>query len=161
MLTGGIRLPQSVHQLIEGWTGVPVPVLLTEHHTYKTVQILSQLYGRIQPDDLRKINTALGLFERHVNGKEIGNRIVTARPTRMTPMMFEFDLLERAKQNKMRIVLAEGEEERILRAADILLRREVADITLLGDAGKIGAKIGELGLELDKARIIQPDRASV
>lgn len=159
LLTGGIRLPQSVHQLIEGWTGVPVPVLLTEHHTYKTVQILSQLYGRIQPDDLRKINTALGLFERHVNGKEIGNRIVTARPTRMTPMMFEFDLLERAKQNKMRIVLAEGEEERILRAADILLRREVADITLLGDAGKIGAKIGELGLELDKARIIQPDRA--
>ena len=159
LLTGGIRLPQSVHQLIEGWTGVPVPVLLTENHTYKTVQILSQLYGRIQPDDLRKINTALGLFERYVNGKEIGNRIVTARPTRMTPMMFEFDLLERAKQNKMRIVLAEGEEERILRAADILLRREVADITLLGDAGKIGAKIGELGLELDKARIIQPDRA--
>lgn len=159
LLTGGIRLPQSVHQLIEGWTGVPVPVLLTESHTYKTVQVLSQLYGRIQPGDLRKINTALGLFERYINGKEIGNRIVTTRPTRITPMMFEFELLERAKQNKMRVVLAEGEEERILRAADILLRREVADIILLGDAGKIGTKIGELGLDLDGARIIQPDRA--
>ena len=157
LLTGGIRLPQNVHQLVEGWTGVPVPILLTANHTYKTVQMLSQLYGRIEPDNPRKINTALGLFEKHINGKELGNRIITDKPSRITPMMFEFDLIERARANKMRIVLAEGEEERILRAAEILLRRGVADIILLGNANVIGTKVADLGLDLSNARIIQPD----
>ena len=159
LLTGGIRLPQNVHLLVEGWTGVPVPILLTKNHTYKTVQMLSQLYGRIEPDNPRKINTALGLFERHINGKEVGNRIITDKPTRITPMMFEFNLIERARANKMRIVLAEGEEERILRASEILLRRGVADITLLGNADVMGKKIADLGLDLSQARIIQPNLA--
>lgn len=157
LLTGGIALSPKVQQLLEGWTGVPVPILLTGQHTYKTVETLSHLYGRIEPTDDRKINTALGLFERHVNGKEIANRISTAKPTRVTPMMFEFDLIERAKRNKMRIVLAEGEEERILQATDILLRREVAEIIILGNADNIGRRISELGLEMRNVRIIQPE----
>ncbi len=157
LLTGGLDLPRNVQLLLEGWTGVPVPVLLTADHTYKTVQMLSQLYGRIEPENLQKINTALGLFERNVNAKELAKRIVTQKPTRITPMMFEFDLIERARQNKMRIVLAEGEEERILRATDILLRRDVAEIILLGNADRIGTKIAELGLDLDGATIIQPN----
>ncbi len=157
LLTGGIDLPKNVQQLLEGWTGVPVPVLLTPDHTYKTVQMLSQLYGRIEPENLQKINTALGIFERNINTKEISKQIVTQKPTRITPMMFEFDLIERARQNKMRIVLAEGQEERILRATDILLRRHVAEIILLGNADRIGTKITALGLELDGVTIIQPD----
>lgn len=157
LLTGGLPLPPKVQQLLEGWSGVPVPVLLTSQHTYKTVESLSHLYGRIEPTDERKISTALGLFERHVNGKEIANRISTAKPTRVTPMMFEFDLIERAKRNKMRIVLAEGEEERILQATDILLRREVADIIILGNADTIGARISQLGLDMHNVRIIQPE----
>ncbi len=157
LLTGGIRLPANVHQLLEGWTGVPVPILLTNDHTYKTVSVLSQLYGRIEPDNILKINTALGIFERNVNAKEITKRLITDKPTRITPMMFEFDLIERARQAKMRIVLAEGQEERILQATDILLRRDVADIILLGNANRIGKRIAELGLDLSKARIIQPD----
>jgi len=73
--------------------------------------------------------------------------------------MFEFDLIERAKSKKMRIVLPEGEEERILRAADILRRRDVADIILLGDAGRIGQKISELGLDMDDIAILQPEHS--
>ncbi len=157
LLTGGLRLPENVQQLLEGWTGVPVPILLTEHHTYKTVQMLSALYGRIEPDNLLKISTALGLFERHVNSKEIGNRLVTDKPTRVTPMMFEFDLIEKARHNKMRIVLAEGQEERILQATDILLRRDVAEIIVLGKAENIAKKIVDLGLDLSGVRIIQPE----
>ncbi len=159
LLTGGIRLPVNVAQLLEGWTGVPVPVLLTEHHTYKTVQMLSELYGRIEPENMQKINTALGHFDRHVNSKEIGKRLITDKPTRVTPMMFEFDLIEKARQSKMRIVLAEGQEERILRATDVLLRRGVAEVILLGNADSIGKRIAELGLDLSGARIIQPNLA--
>ena len=47
----------------------------------------------------------------------------------------------KAKANKQHILLPEGEEERILRATDILLRRQIADIILLGDVDAIKAKI--------------------
>ena len=98
---------------------------------------LQEIYGLIEPTDTRKINTVLGLYDHYVNGKEISARLNMTKPGRMTPMMFELNLIERAKANKMRIVLAEGEEPRILQATDILLRREVAEIILLGNADKI------------------------
>ncbi len=157
LLTGGLRPGKNMHQLIDNWAGMPLPILLTEDHTYKTVQTLSRLYGRIEPGDQRKINTALGSFDHHVNGKEIAKRIVDSKTSRVTPLMFEFELIQRARQNKMRIVLAEGEEERILRASDILLRRDVAEIILIGNADIIGRKISDLGLDMHKVRIIQPD----
>ncbi|MDR0816634.1 MAG: phosphate acetyltransferase [Desulfovibrio sp.] len=159
LLTGGLRPPAEVCNLIEGWTGSPLPILLTQHNTYKTILALREVCNLIEPDDLRKINTVLGLYEHYVNGKEISNRLETKRGSRMTPMMFEFELIERAKSNKMRIVLAEGVEERILRATDILLRREVADIILLGDTDKIVHKANDLGLNITKATLIDPVKA--
>jgi phosphate acetyltransferase len=156
LLTGGLRPPAEVCDLIEGWTGAPLPVLLTQHNTYKTILALREIYSVIEPSDGRKINTLLGLFEHYVNGEEIANRLKTKRSSRVTPMMFEFDLIERAKNAKMRIVLAEGTEERILRATDILLRREVAEIILLGDTDVITQKAHSLDLNIQKAVLIDP-----
>ena len=52
--------------------------------------------------------------------------------------------------------MAEGEEPRILQATDILLRREVADIILLGNEDKINKLARELHLDVSKATIIDP-----
>ena len=158
ILTGGLPVPESVHKLIEGWTGVPLPILSVQEHTYKTTQRLTLLHGTIESDDARKINTAIGHFETGVDTHEISRRLVNLRSTRITPKMFEYNLIERAASQKMHIVLPEGAEERILRAADILARRKVADITLLGKLSEVHAKIAELGLDL-KVPIIQPDLA--
>jgi phosphate acetyltransferase len=70
--------------------------------------------------------------------------------------MFEYELIRRAKSRRQRIVLPEGSDERILRAAEILALRQVADLTLLGAPDKIRRRIGELGLKLDDIRIIDP-----
>ncbi|MBE6441267.1 MAG: phosphate acetyltransferase [Desulfovibrio desulfuricans] len=156
LLTGGLRPSDQICKFIEGWTGSPLPILLTKHHTYKALMALQAMAAPIEPGNPAKINSALGLFEKHVNGKEITNRIGSKRSSRITPMMFEFELIERAKSNKMRIVLAEGTEERILRATDILLRREVADIILLGNVEEIRAKAGTLGLDVSGATLIDP-----
>ena len=156
VLTGGLEVPVSIHRLIEGWTGVPIPILSVQDHTFKTIQILAHLYGKIEPGDTRKINTALGHFDSCVDAREIEARIVNLHSTKITPKMFEYNLIERAASQKMRIVLPEGAEERILRATDVLLRRNVADIILLGKAREVTARISELGLELD-VPIIQPD----
>ena len=65
--------------------------------------------------------------------------------------MFEYQLMERARADRKHIVLPEGTDDRILEAAAILLRRGVADLTLLGEETKVRARASALGLDLDEA----------
>ncbi|MBW2297578.1 MAG: phosphate acetyltransferase, partial [Deltaproteobacteria bacterium] len=102
------------------------------------------------------IAAALGIFESHIDIEELENRIDVVRSSRVTPLMFEYELIERAKADRRHIVLPEGEDERILRAGEILIRRNVVDITLLGRSEKIEQKISALGLDLEGVRIIDP-----
>jgi len=156
VLTGGLEPATSIKKLVEGWTGVPVPVLLAEAHTYKIARILMELYGRIEADDNKKIATALGIFERHVNSDQFRERLETRSSSKITPKMFEYSLLDKAKSSKRHIVLPEGTSARILQAADILLRRSVADLTILGKDAEVRPLISQLGLDLSAAQIIEP-----
>ncbi|MBQ7618468.1 MAG: phosphate acetyltransferase, partial [Desulfovibrio sp.] len=72
------------------------------------------------------------------------------------PGLFELELAARAQKAKQKIVLAEGEEDRILKACDILLQRKVADIVLLGKVEAIKEKAKTLGLNIEKAELIDP-----
>ena|SRR5690554_2294836 len=66
-------------------------------------------------------------------------------------------MISRAKANKQRIVLPEGMEERTLKAADLLIRDEVAEIILLGDPLEIKKQINNLGLNhLGNVKIVDP-----
>ncbi|MDL2314243.1 phosphate acetyltransferase [Desulfovibrio sp. OttesenSCG-928-C14] len=156
VLTGGLDLPDSVARLLDTWTGVQLPVIAAEGHTLQTMQLISQLYGKIEPGDTRKINTVLGHFERNIDAVEIQKRIINRKSSKITPKMFEYTLLEKARQEKMRIVLPEGQDERILQAADALIRRNVADLAILGDESKIAQQAKNLGLDLSRASIINP-----
>jgi phosphate acetyltransferase len=53
-------------------------------------------------------------------------------------------------------VLPEGTEERILRAAEILLLRDVVNLTLLGNPEEVRQKISSLGIEAEGINIIDP-----
>ena len=159
VLTGGLRPSKNVAKLIEGWTGVPLPVLLVKDHTYKTAQVLTDLYGKIEPEDQKKIQTALGSFEQCVDTEELRGRLIAACPTKITPKMFEYSLIQMAKSARQHIVLPEGTSDRILQAADILLRRGVADLTLLGDESKVRTKISQLDLNLNGANLVDPVRS--
>ncbi|PIE68880.1 MAG: phosphate acetyltransferase [Deltaproteobacteria bacterium] len=157
VLTGGIALSPAVHRLIEGWTGVPLPIISAQGHTYQITEKLNELYGRIQPHDQKKIASALGLFESSVNVCALRERLIQRKSIKITPKMFEYSLVEKAAANRQRIVLPEGTGERVLRATDILLRRGVADITLLGPVDEIRDKASTLGLDLAAAHIIDPE----
>jgi len=156
LLTGGIEPPANVHRLIEGWTGVPLPVLTVKGDTYSTSQRLVELYGRIHPEDTQKIASALGLFESHVDQKALRNHLQTRKSTKITPKMFEYKLIEKAKSDRQHIVLPEGSSERVLKAADILLRRGVVDLTIIGKPGEIRKQASDLGLDLDNAKLVDP-----
>ena len=161
VLTGGLPVSTNVHKLIEGWTGVPVPVLSVKGHTYHNVQELNRLYGRIEVNDHQRIATALGGFAHHVNVTELRDRVVEERATRVTPKMFEYSLVDKASRDRQRIVLPEGSGERILRAADILLRRGVADIILLGREDDIRKRASTFGVDISQAQIIDPSETEL
>ena len=155
VLTGGLVPEEPVWKLIRGFR-CKVPILSVKENTFPTASRVERTQGVIRPEDGRKVAAALALFERHVRVDELSERIVTSRAASVTPKMFEFRLLEQAKAQRQHIVLPEGEEERILRAAEILLRREVVDLTLLGREERIQDAVGRLGLELNGVRIVDP-----
>ncbi len=159
LVTEGIRMPETIIRLIEGWKGVPVPILQSGATTYSAVMALNQLQGRISPENPKRIALALGTFESHVNTEEFRDKLAARKSLRITPQMFEFGLIEKAKKIRQHIVLPEGVGERILRAAEILLRRRVCDITLLGRVDAVNQKSQALGLDLSGANIVQPDKS--
>lgn len=159
VLTGGLEMAKNVRRLVEGWSAAPIPVISVKQHTYLAIQALNQLYGRIDPQDSRRVATALGIFEDNVDTAEVSRRVISRKSEKITPKMFEFNLIQKAKSNKMRIVLPEGQEERILRAAEMLNRRGVAEIILLGNLEVVKQKISDLGLQLSDVTIIQPELA--
>ncbi len=66
-------------------------------------------------------------------------------------------VIARAKQNPKRVVFAEAEHYKILKAAQILVDEGIATPVLLGNKEKIQAIIKENGLsDLDKVEIIEP-----
>jgi len=74
-------------------------------------------------------------------------------------VLFKYELIRRAREDRRRIVLPEGKEERILRAADALLRLQAVELTLLGDPEEIHTRAGQLGVDLDATEVINPHAA--
>ena len=77
-------------------------------------------------------------------------------PNFVTPLKFENDLYAKAASNLKSVVLPESDDERILKAAHIINESKAVKIVLLGDENEINSKAGNLGLNLDGIRIINP-----
>jgi len=160
VLNGGFALPEPISRLVEGLE-IHVPVLTCEAGTMATAAALSGVAPRLTRTATRKIETAVALFEQHVEGPALLERLDVSPSTVVTPLMFEHRLLDRARAADKHIVLAEGEEDRILTAADQLLRRRVVRLTLLGDPEAIRTRAGRLGLDLGGAALLDPHDAAL
>jgi phosphate acetyltransferase len=124
------------------------PLLAVPDGSFPTASELFGLEGRLTAATPRKAEVALGLFERGVHTAELTDRLSVVRSARVTPMMFEHELIERARAQRRKVVLPEGTEERVLRAAEVLLRRDVCDLTLLGEPMAVRKRTAELGIDL-------------
>ena len=156
LLTGGQEPAAPVMKLIAGLGNPPVPIIGVETDTFTTAMNITTVTAVLTPEDTRKIAAALGVVEQSLDLAALRRRLETSRSTRVTPFMFEHELIRRAKARRMRIVLPEGLDERILRAAEMLRLRDVVDLTLLGDPQAVRARINDLGLQLDAIEIIDP-----
>lgn len=155
ILTGGFEPAPSVARLVDGLRS-PLPVLSTKSGTFKTATRAYRTRGRLSRDSRLKVDTALAMFEKHVDATALLSVLDVAQTDVVTPLMFEFDLIDRARQSKQHIVLPEGSDDRILRAAARLITRDVCDLTILGDEASIRARAGELGLDITRAAVLSP-----
>jgi phosphate acetyltransferase len=155
ILTGGFRPAPTITRLLDG-LGSRLPIIATNLGSFRSASAAASTRGRLTRDSQRKVDTALALFEQHVDGAALLAALDVARPEVVTPLMFEYELLDRARSDRKHIVLPEGNDDRILRAASTLLQRGVARLTLLGEEAAIRTRATELGLALDDATIIDP-----
>jgi phosphate acetyltransferase len=90
--------------------------------------------------------------------KTLEKKIITFRTTSITPRMFQYQIVKRAREKKKHIVLPEGDDDRILLAANELIRQNIVDLTILGQKENIEASLRRLNLDLDldKVRIVNP-----
>jgi len=155
LLSGGFVPDPQIALLLEGLR-MTVPIISVQTDTFTTAINASAVPPMLTPENDRKIATALGLFETHINLAELESRISFIKSIRVTPLMFEYNLVEMAQRHRQHIVLPEGTEERVLRASEILTRRGVAEITLLGNPAEIRGLASNLGLDLTGITIIDP-----
>ena len=155
ILNGGLPLHREIGRLVTG-VGLRLPIIATDLGTFATASAVANTQGRVTENSERKIDTALQLMDRHVDIGDMLERLAIPIPTVTTPQMFAYQLMERARGDRKRIVLPEGDDDRILQAAGRLLRRGIAELTILGDESLIRARASELGVDLSAATVLNP-----
>ncbi|MBP2437453.1 phosphate acetyltransferase [Microbacterium amylolyticum] len=155
VLNGPFEVPEPVLRLVEGLSS-SIPIIRADGDTYATAVRIMNTRGRLAASGQQRYTRALSLFEQNVDIDELTRVLGVARARVVTPLMFQYQLLERARGNLQHVVLPEGSDDRILRAAAILLERGVAKLTILGEPFEVRARAIELGLDIADADVLSP-----
>ncbi len=155
VLNGGFALSPTIETLIAGLDQT-LPIISTEIGTYETAKRITQTRGRLSPESTRKMDTALAAFEQHVDTSRLLELLDVSRSDVVTPLMFEYGLIERARTAGKRIVLPEGTDDRVLRAAGTILSRGIADVTILGEEIEVRSRAIGLGIDIGRATVLSP-----
>ena len=152
VLTVGGKLDKPVQRLVDGLSSV-IPIVSVKSGTFETTARLGTIHSRITSDNTKKILLAIDTFDKYVDVKALEEKLVTYHSEVLTPHMFQYQITKKAKAYRKHIVLPEGDDDRILKAAARLLNQQIVNLTILGDAHQIAASIKRLGLNFDNTRL--------
>jgi phosphate acetyltransferase len=152
VITVGGKLDKPVQRLVDGLSSV-IPIVSVKSGTFETTARLGSIHSRITADNIKKIQLAIDTFDKYVDVKSLEEKLVTYHSEVLTPHMFQYQITKKAKAYRKHIVLPEGEDDRILKAAARLLNQQIVDLTILGDAQQVAASIKRLGLNFDHTRL--------
>lgn len=152
ILTGSLIPEESIIKLIDGLSDV-VPIISVEDGTFSITNKIGAIKPRIYAENTQKITVSIKDFEKYVPEDELAERLITFKAKGITPRMFQYNLIRRAKSDVKHIVLAEGLDERILKATKLLVDSNAVTITLLGDPKQIEDKVSQLDIDLDLDKI--------
>lgn len=162
ILTAGYQPEEPIIRLIEGLQTI-VPIIAVETGTFETTNTVGSIRSKIAAGNTKKIQLAIDTFNKYIDIPELDKRIITLIPSGITPRMFQYQITGWAKSDKKHIVLPEGTDERILKAAARLIKQDIVNLTLLGDADEIAAILTrfDINLDLTKITIINPAKSEL
>ena len=150
VLNGGFEIPAQIKDLIAGLKPT-LPVVTTPGRSFDTTIKIASTRGKITATDPDKMARARQLVVDHIDVATLLERLINIESEAITPLLFEYNLAQRARDAKKKIVLPEGNDDRILQAAHEVLAKEMANLIILGDPRAISGRAAELSLDLSKA----------
>jgi len=159
IVTGGMRPEEQILKLIDGLSSI-VPIIMVEDATFITAQKISNVKPQIRPGITRKLDLSISTFEKYVDSEHLIDKFRSFKTDVVTPHMFQYKLVAKAKSNKKHIVLPEGTDSRVLLAAASLIDQNVVKVTLLGNRQEILAKAAQYGVKINgDINIIDPAKS--
>jgi phosphate acetyltransferase len=159
ILSGGLSLSEPIMKLLEDFSETVIPIFTVDSYSYETAIALDKIPASITTESTRKITLAKGMINAVIDKEKMGERFRASSHTTLTPIMFQYRLFEQARSDRQKIVLPESNDERILRATEILIRRDIVDIILLGNPKVIEKQCMQMDLDISKAEIIDPQES--
>ena len=157
VMTGGLEPRENVKNLFFNATSRKMPVLKVREGTYRTAVRISEIKPSLHAHQQMRIEVAKSLVERHVNVDAVAAQAVVEPLTRkVTPKQFTYSFIQQARKERKHIVLPEGTDERVLKAAVILAQRKIVDLTLLGEEGIVANAMSRLDVKLSGVWTIDP-----
>ena len=134
-----------------------LPLLRVMSNSYNTATRLYELSTAVPLDDLRRIENAVDHVAQTLDIDWLISQSKKELEFRLSPAAFLYQLTEKARAARKRIVLPEGVEPRTVRAAAICSRRGIARCVLLGDPADVRAVARRQDIELpDNLEILNP-----
>jgi phosphate acetyltransferase len=156
VLTAGTKPEDPIMRLINGLHGI-VPILAVDIGTFQASTLIGALRSKIAPDNPKKIQLAIDIFNKYVDVSALDNQIITYQSEALTRHMFQYQLVKWAKREVKTIVLPEGNDDRILKAAARLAGQSIAELIILGNPAEIAESFKRLGIVAPPGiRIIDP-----
>lgn len=161
ILSGGFKISESIQNLLNGFDELTIPIFATDDDTYETSMKLNKVKSIITHKSTTKIATIVGMFSKYVDMDTFSKALQNKSSKVITPIMFEYNLFQRAREDKKVIVLPESLDERILKAAEIVISAKIVTVILIGNPDEIHHKATILGLDLHKVIIIDPKHSEL
>lgn len=157
VLTGGLLPEDSIVKLIDGLQQI-VPILSVKFGTFEVANRIGAVRSHMYAENKDKILISLNTFDKYCNVDRLTDKLIKFKNSGITPRMFQYNLLKRAKTSRKHIVLPEGNDDRIIAAAARLMLMDFVDLTILGNKDQVLETLNRLGLKLslDNVNIINP-----
>jgi phosphate acetyltransferase len=157
LLSAGVEPDPRIRDLTRAAHAAGLPLLLTRHNSYQTAARVGDLDPGLPADDSERVEAVTECAADALDGTWLESLASPSRPRRLSPAAFRYRLTELARAAGARLVLPEGTEPRIVRAAVACVNRGIARSVLLGPADQVAQAAARAGLQLpDGIAVIDP-----
>lgn len=158
VLTGGYIPDPPILTLCERALKEGLPILSVKTDSFRTTTQLQSMPPAIPSDDKWRLEAVKNFFASQIDSAWIQTLSNIPGKRLMSPIAFRYQLIEKARQVKKRIVLPEGTEPRTLAAAAFCAERGIAHCVLLGDPALVRQVAHNNGITLkENLEILPPE----